>query len=156
MLPFELAPSQDLTSRVTPRSPKKWKSPKSIHPGPTNRSLGYKAHNFSTPPSASYHSSGPIRKGTYSPRPSPKSLIERLNQPTSPTTRAAAGSEQSLLSSSGFSSASLLDRLTQSEPSNAVIYQNPDVGVGTSENNEVLGPSLIDLEVLALLLYSEV
>jgi hypothetical protein len=114
-----LAASPALTSRVTPRSPKKWKSPKS-YPGPTNRSSRHKAAsaNFGNPPlSPPYRS--PRKKGAYSPGANPKALIERLSPSTYTRSRRAPEPPPS--------PTKLLDKLLQSKSLSAMLSSGKDV-----------------------------
>ena len=133
-----VGPSHALTSRVTPRSPKKW-SPKSYTTGPTKRSSRAKFDNSPSDPL--------YRSPAYVPNASPRALIDRLS-PTS-TNRV-------------HSPPKLLDRLIRSDtmitsgndvPMQGVIESDVNNLSSRSASNNVDMVHLLCLDLLSPILY---
>lgn len=126
-----LSSSPALTSRVTPRSPKKWKSP-------AKRSSKYKpSANFVNSPSSPQHWS-PQKQGVVKPEANPRALIDRLSPSTFTGTQGARRRPKPL--PSVLSPTGLLDKLMKSEVSSAMLSSETDVPMDASgsEQNDVV------------------
>jgi hypothetical protein len=127
--------SPALISRVTPRSPKKWKPPKS-YPGKRSRhKAGANFNNVaSTPPFQS-----PPKKEAYIPGENPKPLIERLSPSTYMVAQGAGRPPEPPVSPTKFS-----DRLMRSERLSSTLSPRKDmdmpVNTSVDPNKVVIEP----------------
>jgi hypothetical protein len=126
-----LSSSPALTSRVTPRSPKKWRSP-------AKRSSNDKASaNFVNSLSSPQHRS-PQKQGVVKPEANPRALIDRLSPSTFTGTQGARRRPKPL--PSVRSPTGLLDKLMKSEVLSAMLSSEVNTPMDTSgsEQNDAM------------------